>query len=44
MYFVEPIVRLLAIRYSKMYVYSLFAKIILLDSIYLLKVLQSCRV
>ena len=37
MCFVEPVVRLYAIHYSNMYVYSLFAKIILLDTIYLLK-------
>ena len=37
MCFVEPIVRLFAIRYSNIYVYFLFAKTILLDTIYLLK-------
>ena len=41
MYFVEPIVHLFAIRYLNMYVYSLFAKIILLDTIYSLKFLRS---
>ena len=41
MYFVEPIVRLFAIRYLSMYAYSLFANIILLDTIYLLKFLRS---
>ena len=34
MSFVEPIVCLFAIRYLNMYVYSLFANIILLDTIY----------
>ena len=34
MCFVEPIVCLFAIRYLNMYVYSLFANIILLDTIY----------
>ena len=42
MYFVEPIVRLFAIRDLNMYVYSLFANIILLDTIYFLKFLRSC--
>ena len=42
MYFVEPIVRLFAIRDLNMYVYSLFANIILLDTIYSLKFLRSC--
>ena len=37
MCFVEPILRLYAIRYLNMYVYSLFAEFILLDTIYLLK-------
>ena len=37
MCFVEPIVRLFAIRYLNMYVYLLFA--ILLDTIYSLKFL-----
>ena len=40
--FVEPIVRLFAICYSNMYVYLLFAKIILLDTIYSLRFLRSC--
>ena len=38
MCFVEPVVRLYAVQYSSMYLYSLFAKITLLDTIYLLKV------
>ena len=42
MYFNDPIVRLFAIRYLSMYVYSLFANIILSDTIYLLKFLRSC--
>ena len=37
MCFVEPIVRLYAIHYLNTYVYSLFAELILLDTIYLLK-------
>ena len=41
MYFVEPIVCLFAICYLSMYVYSLFANIILLGTIYLLKFLRS---
>ena len=43
-FFVEPIVRLFAICYSNMYVYLLFAKMILLtiDTIYSLKFLRSC--
>ena len=42
MYFVEPIVRLFAIRDLNMYVYSLFANIISLDTIYSLKFSRSC--
>ena len=42
MCFVEPIVCLFAIRYLNMYVYFLFAKTILLDTIYSLKFLRSC--
>ena len=42
MCFVEPIVRLFAIRYSNMYVNLLFAKMILLDTIYSLKFLRIC--
>ena len=42
MYFVEPIVGLFAIRYLNMYMYSLFANIILLDTIYPPKFLRSC--
>ena len=34
MCFVEPIAPLYAIHYSNMFVYSLFAKLILLDAIY----------
>ena len=37
MCFVEPIVRLYAIHYLNMYIYLLFPKIILSDTIYLLK-------
>ena len=40
MYF-EPIVHLLAIRYLNMYVYSLFANIISIDTTYSLKLLRS---
>ena len=43
MYFVEPIaVCLFAICYSNVYVHLLFAKIILVDTIYWPKFLQSC--
>ena len=42
MYFVEPIVCLITICYLNMYVYSLFANIILLDTFYSLKFLRSC--
>ena len=40
---IEPIaVRLFTICYSNVYVHLLFTKIILLDTIYLQKFLQSC--
>ena len=43
MCFVEPIVVcLFAICYSNVYIHLLFTKIILLDTIYLPKFLQSC--
>ena len=42
MYSVKPVVRLFAICYLNMYVYSLFADIILFGTIYLLKFSRRC--